>query len=79
MTTEYKFPCAKCGLCCHDVRGLDLPLAADGRRCAHLKHNNLCAIYDERPPVCRVRNHQWAENLKMCMVLQFNALKKETS
>ena len=44
--------CSKCGACCvaPDIAALDKPL---GLRCPHLKADNLCAVYDRRPTVCR--------------------------
>ena len=44
--------CLKCGTCCTapDISSLGKPL---GVRCGHLDDNGLCAIYEERPAVCR--------------------------
>jgi hypothetical protein len=44
--------CLKCGTCCTapDITALGKPL---GTRCTHLDEDGLCAIYDERPAVCR--------------------------
>jgi Fe-S-cluster containining protein len=44
--------CLKCGTCCTapDIMTLGKPL---GVRCRHLDENGLCAIYEERPAVCR--------------------------
>jgi Fe-S-cluster containining protein len=50
------FPCARCGACCRfagqvpELRALD---RGDGV-CRHLTAENLCAIYEARPPICRV-------------------------
>ncbi|WNG60884.1 YkgJ family cysteine cluster protein [Archangium gephyra] len=48
MSTE----CTRCGACCvaPDIAALDKPL---GVRCPHLTADNLCAVYDRRPDVCR--------------------------
>lgn len=48
MTTE----CTRCGACCvaPDIAALDKPL---GLRCPHLTSENLCAVYDRRPEICR--------------------------
>ncbi len=45
--------CTKCGACCiaPDISSLNKPA---GVRCQHLTDENLCAIYDKRPEVCRV-------------------------
>ena len=45
-------PCFRCGTCCTaaDISTLRKPL---GVRCVHLTPENLCAIYEQRPPVCR--------------------------
>jgi uncharacterized protein len=44
--------CTRCGACCvaPDIAALDKPL---GLRCPHLTEDNLCAIYDRRPQICR--------------------------
>ena len=44
--------CTRCGACCvaPDIAALDKPL---GLRCPHLQPDNLCAVYDRRPEVCR--------------------------
>jgi Fe-S-cluster containining protein len=50
------FPCSKCGACCRSIgtheagRELD---RGDGI-CRHLTTDNRCAIYEDRPPMCRV-------------------------
>ena len=50
------FPCSKCGACCrraHMIDDFPEPLKPDGS-CVHLKDNNECAIYKDRPDVCRI-------------------------
>lgn len=44
--------CTRCGACCvaPDIAALDKPL---GMRCPHLRDDNLCAVYESRPDVCR--------------------------
>lgn len=44
--------CTLCGACCvaPDIAALDKPA---GLRCPHLTQENLCAIYDRRPQICR--------------------------
>ncbi|KAF0219476.1 MAG: hypothetical protein FD174_1936 [Geobacteraceae bacterium] len=44
--------CLRCGTCCTapDITAMGKPL---GVRCAHLTDTMQCAIYDERPAVCR--------------------------
>ena len=44
--------CTRCGACCvaPDIAALGKPL---GVRCPHLGPDNLCAVYDDRPSVCR--------------------------
>ncbi len=44
--------CTRCGACCvaPDIAALDKPL---GLRCPHLLADNLCAVYDSRPQICR--------------------------
>lgn len=51
-----KFPCTSCGACCRRVRGIDpnWPVGSDGKSCIHLNEDNSCAIYENRPRICRV-------------------------
>jgi hypothetical protein len=44
--------CGRCGTCCvaPDISALKKPL---GVRCVHLTDSRECAIYAERPAVCR--------------------------
>ena len=44
--------CTECGACCvaPDIAALDKPA---GVRCEHLLADNRCAIYEDRPLVCR--------------------------
>lgn len=50
------FDCSKCGACCRMVG--TLPEMRDYDRgdgaCKYLTPANLCAIYETRPPLCRV-------------------------
>jgi Fe-S-cluster containining protein len=39
-----------------DITALGKPL---GKRCEHLLPNNLCAIYDHRPQICRDYQADW--------------------
>ena len=47
-----KIECTLCGACCvaPDIAALDKPL---GVACQHLGMDNLCAIYETRPEICR--------------------------
>lgn len=50
------FPCTQCGACCRRVgkfKDFPEPVKEDGS-CAHLKEDNTCAIYENRPLICRV-------------------------
>ncbi|MFN7953067.1 MAG: YkgJ family cysteine cluster protein [bacterium] len=44
--------CSKCGACCvaPDISALG---KAVGVRCPHLMADNLCAVYESRPQICR--------------------------
>ena len=44
--------CTACGACCvaPDIAALDKPL---GLRCPHLQLDNRCAVYADRPQICR--------------------------
>jgi Fe-S-cluster containining protein len=49
------FKCSRCGICCLHVDlmpGFAHMALTDGR-CRHLTIDNLCAIYEERPDMCR--------------------------
>jgi Fe-S-cluster containining protein len=50
--------CLKCGTCCTapDITALGKPL---GVKCPHLDNEGLCAIYEERPAVCRGYRSDW--------------------
>jgi len=50
--------CLRCGTCCTapDISSLQKPV---GVRCRHLGDDGLCAIYDERPEVCRGYSPDW--------------------
>ena len=50
--------CTKCGACCvaPDIAALGKPL---GERCPHLTPERLCAVYEDRPAVCRSYAADW--------------------
>ena len=50
--------CTRCGACCvaPDIAALDKPL---GVRCPHLTAENLCAVYEDRPQICRDYAADW--------------------
>lgn len=51
MTT---FPCTSCGACCSSIEGIDFLQAFNVQGvCKHLV-NRQCAIYNERPLLCRI-------------------------
>lgn len=49
------FPCTKCGACCRRAWAFQgaLPTKEDGS-CLHLTKDNECAIYEDRPLLCRI-------------------------
>ena len=51
-TLARSMECTRCGACCvaPDIAALDKPV---GMRCPHLTEDNLCAIYERRPQICR--------------------------
>lgn len=54
MSNYYPYPCERCGNCCRHVdliAGMEHFNRGDGV-CKHLREDNLCAIYAERPPLC---------------------------
>jgi hypothetical protein len=52
LQMDHAMECSRCGACCvaPDIAALDKPL---GVRCPHLTAENLCAVYDRRPEICR--------------------------
>jgi uncharacterized protein len=50
--------CSRCGACCvaPDISSLGKPL---GQRCEHLTADNLCAVYQDRPRICRDYAADW--------------------
>lgn len=61
VSTDSKFECDKCGLCCRclrhnaTVKGTRLEKMDRGDGvCKHLTADNLCDIYDHRPDICNV-------------------------
>jgi Fe-S-cluster containining protein len=57
MLLDTSFPCTRCGLCCRRVNNhkrykhLD---RGDGVCRNLIESNNLCSIYEQRPPECRI-------------------------
>ena len=53
-----KIECSKCGACCvaPDIAALGKGL---GERCPHLLPDNLCAVYEDRPQICRDYAADW--------------------
>lgn len=51
------FPCTNCGACCKSIAGIDFLAEFDlgNGHCKFLNaENNQCAIYQERPSLCRI-------------------------
>lgn len=57
------YPCTQCGACCRVAYLVEeLPLAEDGKTCAHLEETTdeggtlryLCGIYETRPDICSI-------------------------
>lgn len=50
--------CTRCGACCvaPDIAALGKGL---GERCPHLTAENLCAVYESRPQICRDYQADW--------------------
>lgn len=50
------FACTRCGACCRVVGAIPEMHAYDrgDGACRHLTDENACAIYEERPALCRV-------------------------
>lgn len=51
-----KFECDRCGACCRNIRRSNLSTGLDRGDgvCKHLREDNLCAIYNQRPIFCNV-------------------------
>lgn len=83
-----KFPCSRCGACCRFVsrlteeqRGEKIRTLPNGT-CVHLRSDNTCDIYEDRPKICRVdammpdggdADSWYRLNLAMCDVLHREA------
>ena len=53
------FQCNSCGACCEDVRwALPSWVVPGTTRCKHLLEDKTCAIYEDRPWVCRMDSFQ---------------------
>jgi len=79
-----EFPCTSCGLCCQQIGHIE-QLASFDRGdgiCIHLKDDR-CAIYENRPDICRVdvmyhkvyhqyfsKEEFYLENSRVCKELQ---------
>lgn len=50
------FDCDQCGACCRNIRRSTLLTEFDRGDgvCKHLREDNLCAIYNQRPIICNV-------------------------
>ena len=48
--------CIKCGACCNFVLLIQPDLNRGDGTCKNLTEDNLCAIYEDRPALCRVDN-----------------------
>jgi Fe-S-cluster containining protein len=89
-STRNPFPCTQCGLCCQNVHRADETRFLDrgDGTCQHYDAaSKLCAIYHERPDICRVDRQydmhyatqtSWDDfvtlNLKICAILQGKGL-----
>lgn len=55
---QYKdmFTCTRCGLCCKNINRIpELKEYNNGNgTCVHLREDNLCDIYADRPDICNV-------------------------
>lgn len=69
-----KWSCQKCGSCCRFV--FDTHLDSGNGICKHLK-DNLCLIYDTRPPECRVDNFQRTDSQLIDACNKLRQLRKE--
>ncbi len=85
-TARQPFPCTQCGLCCQHVHLADETRFLDrgDGTCRHYNATDKsCAIYAERPDICRVdrmyamryaRHYTWDEfvalNLQVCANLE---------
>ena len=52
-----KFRCTNCGACCRRIGllpGFPTKTKPGTTECEHLTRDNLCAIYETRPSLCRV-------------------------
>jgi Fe-S-cluster containining protein len=61
---EGRWKCIQCGACCR-IAGLLIPEwdRGDGA-CQHLTDENLCAIYELRPAICRTESMPASDRLR---------------
>ena len=61
LDEDGEWQCTSCGACCEDVRWALPDLMVPGTtRCKHLREDKLCAIYEDRPWICKMSNFQEA-------------------
>lgn len=61
--------CNRCGACCHLI-GYVLPEFDRGdKACRYLTEDSLCAIYEERPDICRATLGTDEERIAACHYL----------
>jgi len=59
LNEKGSFECIACGACCEDVRWCLPSWQVEGAtRCKHLLEDKQCAIYEDRPWVCRMDSFQ---------------------
>jgi Fe-S-cluster containining protein len=80
------FPCTKCGLCCQNITNVkelkDFDIGNGICKYYNIA-NNECAIYDDRPDICRIekmfkikyyeyftKKNYYEANAKICNLLQ---------
>ena len=77
LDEDGKWKCTKCGACCKFLPGrvpqnvLEELDRGDGT-CKWLMTNNSCAIYENRPNVCRTSNYDFPDRQQaaMCHVMK---------
>ncbi len=82
------FPCTRCGACCRAIGALPEMREYDlgNGVCKHLTPDNECAIYDERPALCRIdllrppaftEKHWFDLNIEACRKLRLHVYGQE--
>jgi len=71
LSLKRKWKCWKCGACCKVAGKVDPEFDRGDGVCKQLDDENLCAIYQYRPEICRVKPESTdSELFRACTILE---------